>query len=393
LSGRLYTVREGKGKVLTQILRVDIGIYALIILLIILYGIRIRHRGYESSVNFLRFVCWSAAVVILMDIIPWLCEGQPGRSMERLNYLSNFLLLSLSSLPLIGWVSYLDFIIYRSRERLRKRLYYLPYTFIALAAMAVTPATGFVFSIIEGNIYRRGPGIAVIAAVNYLLVLQAFFIVVRQKRSVDRPVWLNLLIFGLVPTIGATLQMRFYGLMTAWPFTVLAILMTYLFLEIQRETRDYLTGLLNRRQIEVCLQIRLGEAGRSGSFALIIIDMDDFKIINDTLGHQIGDQALIAFSNILVRSVKKTDRVGRLGGDEFMIILETRDENVVFQVTDRIAGHTEKENTWGNNPFRLDFSFGYAFYQAPLSHKELMHQADQMMYRKKRERQKTRLPS
>ncbi|MBN2627023.1 MAG: GGDEF domain-containing protein [Spirochaetales bacterium] len=378
---------------LTQILRVDIGIYALLILLIILYGIRIRHRGYESSVNFLRFVCWSAVFVILMDIMPWLCEGRPGRNMERLNYLSNFLLLSLSSLPLIGWVSYLDFIIYRSRERLRKRLYYLPYTLIALAAMAVTPATGFVFSIMEGNIYQRGPGIAVIAAVNYLLVLQAFFIVVRQKRGVDRPVWLNLLIFGLVPTIGATLQMRFYGLMTTWPFTVLAILMTYLFLEVQRETRDYLTGLLNRRQIEECLQIRLGEAGRSGSFALIIIDMDDFKIINDTLGHQTGDQALIAFSNILVRSLKRTDRVGRLGGDEFMIILETKDEDVVFQVTDRISGQTEKENTWGNNPFRLDFSFGYAFYHPSQSYKELMHQADQMMYRKKRERRKTRPPS
>ncbi len=373
---------------MTGFLHVDIGIYALIILLIILFSIRLRHRGSDNSIGYLRFVCWSAIAVTILDIIPWLAEGQPGRGMEILNYLSNFLLLLFSSLPLIGWICYLDRLIYRSGERLKKRFFYAPYFLIAVLALGITPFTGFVFTLDGGNRYHRGPGIAVIAAINYLIVAQAFLLVIRQRESVDKPFWLNLFLFALLPTAGATLQMRFYGLMTTWPFTVLAILMTYLFLEVQRETRDYLTGLLNRRQIDECLQSRKQDFPRSGPFCVMMIDLDGFKKINDTLGHKTGDLALVSMSHILLRSVKKTDRVGRYGGDEFLILLETDSEEVALRVIERIGDQVERENGKGGNPYSLAFSAGYAFYTPPLSLEEITEKADRMMYRMKKEKKK-----
>ena len=86
---------------------------------------------------------------------------------------------------------------------------------------------------------------------------------------------------------------------------------------------DTLTGLANRFQFDEALPLALARARRAGcSLALMYLDVDRFKSINDTLGHAAGDEVLKAFAHRLLRSVRATDTVARLGGDEFVIILE-----------------------------------------------------------------------
>jgi diguanylate cyclase (GGDEF)-like protein/PAS domain S-box-containing protein len=85
---------------------------------------------------------------------------------------------------------------------------------------------------------------------------------------------------------------------------------------------DFLTGSLNRRRFEEEVQDHLVHAARyGGTGALLMLDIDKFKAVNDTLGHAAGDAAIVAVARLLVQRLRATDKVGRLGGDEFAVLL------------------------------------------------------------------------
>ncbi|SHK33180.1 sensor domain-containing diguanylate cyclase [Thermocrinis minervae] len=87
-------------------------------------------------------------------------------------------------------------------------------------------------------------------------------------------------------------------------------------------THDYLTELYNRRAMEEFLQKELERSKRYGTpFSIILVDVDDFKKINDTLGHQVGDAVLKDLSKLILRNLRKSDVIGRWGGEEFLVIL------------------------------------------------------------------------
>lgn len=92
--------------------------------------------------------------------------------------------------------------------------------------------------------------------------------------------------------------------------------------ELQRRaTQDALSGLLNRETLELVVKDRLRSLGPEDTCALLIVDLDDFKRVNDTLGHQAGDRAIRQAGKILSNLFYARDIVGRLGGDEFAVFL------------------------------------------------------------------------
>ncbi len=102
-------------------------------------------------------------------------------------------------------------------------------------------------------------------------------------------------------------------------------------------TLDPLTGVYVRRFFEQLLQREIGTTLRSGkSLALLLLDLDDFKKVNDTAGHLTGDQALAAMGNVLRKAVRSADVPGRYGGDEFAVILPQTDAEGAEQVARRI---------------------------------------------------------
>jgi diguanylate cyclase (GGDEF)-like protein len=94
-------------------------------------------------------------------------------------------------------------------------------------------------------------------------------------------------------------------------------------IRLREEARvDLLTGVLNRRGFLERLDDELARADRSkAAFTLVLCDLDDFKALNDTRGHPAGDAALRAFTDLLAANLRLSDSVGRLGGDEFGLIL------------------------------------------------------------------------
>ncbi|HEX9198412.1 MAG TPA: GGDEF domain-containing protein [Acidobacteriaceae bacterium] len=150
---------------------------------------------------------------------------------------------------------------------------------------------------------------------------------------------------------------------------------------------DELTGLPNRRLFAARLTHAIEYSDRrSSSLALVVLDLNDFKKINDTLGHVAGDQVLREVSATLRKSIRASDTVARLGGDEFIIVAtDMPNESAVERFTDSLRSALERPITVNDEPMQVGASFGYAIY--PRDAKDatkLLRLADQRMYSLKR---------
>lgn len=146
---------------------------------------------------------------------------------------------------------------------------------------------------------------------------------------------------------------------------------------------DELTGLPNRRLFAARLTsaVELCERRRT-SLALVVLDLNDFKQINDSLGHVAGDQVLREVSNVLRRSIRATDTVARLGGDEFIIVAtDMPDADAVERFTDSIRSAISRPIMIHDTPTKIGASFGFAMYPEDAKDAtKLLRLADQRMY-------------
>ncbi|WP_428775837.1 diguanylate cyclase domain-containing protein [Vibrio sp.] len=146
---------------------------------------------------------------------------------------------------------------------------------------------------------------------------------------------------------------------------------------------DPLTNLMNRRAFEKTLSRAIINSNRTGlSLALIFVDLDDFKLINDSIGHDAGDQVLRVVAERLVNCVRETDFVGRYGGDEFVVCLDLMRENRdVCKKIDEIALQLNKPVTHGERLIHVAASLGVCYYpQQAVNMQQLIKFADQAMY-------------
>ncbi len=151
---------------------------------------------------------------------------------------------------------------------------------------------------------------------------------------------------------------------------------------------DPLSGLPNRTLIMDRLQQAIREAKRFGhGIALIMIDLDHFKEVNDTLGHGVGDKLLIAVSNSLRSGLREPDTVGRLGGDEFAVVLPHANLDTALTVVNKLQTQLQKPLLIGDNNFSVDASMGIAVYpEHGDDPSTLLKCADVAMYVAKRNR-------
>ncbi|HTN32602.1 MAG TPA: diguanylate cyclase, partial [Marinobacter sp.] len=150
---------------------------------------------------------------------------------------------------------------------------------------------------------------------------------------------------------------------------------------------DTMTGLANRSCFQSTLSRTIAECERSGTgFALVIMDIDHFKLVNDTLGHDAGDHVLRHIGGCLTERLRATDSVGRLGGEEFGLILRDVKPAAAFELVDELRKRIAQcELAYGEATIRITASFGIAQWpdhgrQAD----ELFRAADRCLYRSKR---------
>lgn len=148
-------------------------------------------------------------------------------------------------------------------------------------------------------------------------------------------------------------------------------------------SHDPLTGLFNRRHMVEVIARESARTERSGvGMAVILIDLDHFKRINDTHGHQVGDEVLKAFADIALSAVRETDVIGRWGGEEFILLLpDTHPADRAMVVVNRIQNALANTAVCVSAPtLRVAFSAGVAIPKAAETLDQILERADQALY-------------
>lgn len=257
----------------------------------------------------------------------------------------------------------------------------------------------------------------------YLVMLFSFFLIIMvlPEASVSAFVWIL-----MIPVLAYLLLGKHEGMILSLPFMLVGVVIYYLhlgdmgsahvlidllnlvlcavlmltFMHVYEQRReesekrlvdmaqtDALTGLANRSSFQSTLNRTIAECERSGNeFALVIMDIDHFKVVNDTLGHDAGDRVLQNIGKCLTERLRATDAVGRLGGEEFGLILKDVKAAAAIELMDelrqRIAGcHL----AYGQARIRVTASFGLAQWpEHGRSAEALFCMADRGLYTGKR---------
>ena len=156
---------------------------------------------------------------------------------------------------------------------------------------------------------------------------------------------------------------------------------------------DVLTGCYSRGHGLALLEQQIKTANRKKTpVTLFYLDIDRFKYINDTFGHQEGDKVLKEAVNLFKLTLRKVDIICRLGGDEFLLILSDTSPEKAPQIRGRINKNLKKLNQKLAKPYKIDFSIGLSHYNTsnPLSIEELIRVADENMYKEKKKKEERR---
>ncbi len=156
---------------------------------------------------------------------------------------------------------------------------------------------------------------------------------------------------------------------------------------------DELTGLYNRRGFFTLVEQQLKMANRlKKGILMLYADLDYLKGLNDTWGHREGDKALIEIANLLKENYRESDIIARIGGDEFVVIPVGTAEDSIEIIIERLERNLKIYNSNRESKYELSLSVGVTLYnpECPCSIDELLVQADEMMYKQKRDKQKFR---
>lgn len=146
--------------------------------------------------------------------------------------------------------------------------------------------------------------------------------------------------------------------------------------------RDYLTNIYNRKMFDEILDLEIKAAIRNKTyFSIIILDIDDFKRINDSYGHEAGDKILISLTHLVQKILRNSDIFARWGGEEFVILMPKTSKNNAYNKTQEIRKIIETHNF--ETPKKLTCSFGVAQYEEIDTQSSLFIRADEALYMSK----------
>lgn len=270
----------------------------------------------------------------------------------------------------------------------RLNLILLGFAFLCAATVLSTAFTGQIFYFDSAHVYHRGPLLFIPMLMQLMMMLLVEGFLISQRQKIEAHYFSALTVFLIAPLIGWALQLFIYGL----PFSLLGITFAaqILFTDIQNRNmdKDYLTGAFTRQILDSYMQRKIDASTSRKTFSAILLDIDDFKSINDRYGHFEGDVALEKTVRLLRDSVNRQDFVARYGGDEFCIVLESDDDGTVENTIVRIYDNLADYNQSGNKPYELCFSLGYAVYCRAMgsSAEEFFNFIDRRMYQQKNSR-------
>lgn len=364
---------------------IALNIYSIAILLIICFhAIKLFEKDSLSDKLYM-LILYFTILLLSVDMLSRF-DGNTAVIYPVFNHIGNFVTFLMSPVLPSLWVAYVHFQVFHDERRIKRLFYPLCIINVINAiTLILSQFYGWFYYIDSDNVYHRGPFFLFPVFITAMLMLAAFIIIVVNRRNLGKKSFFSLIFFAFPPLIGIMLQIAFYGISFILNSVVLSLLVVFLNIQNHSVYTDYLTGVSNRKKLDAYLKEKISLSNREKVFSAILIDINNFKYINDTYGHNIGDSALEAAAKLLKSCLRTSDFIARYGGDEFCIIPDISNKNDLEALICRINNCIEKYNKSESHPYKLELSMGYAVYdyQSQKSAEEFLKQVDMLMYENK----------
>ncbi len=363
--------------------------FAFIICFLIHLNLKKKHSPMLDETIFL-YLIFANMAILCMDMITWLTDGKPNSLARFLLIGSNVIYYVLSSIILFLWLLYVLFRLKKKHIKLSILfLCFLPLIFEMVMSITA-PWNGFYFYVDNANVYHRGSLCWTQAAIGifYMLsaAIMAFIHGVRAKNLQEKRESIMLVIFTVFPLLCSIVQSQFFGLPLIWIGTTISFMIFFIQTQNSQISIDNLTKLNNRGKFDAYLAQKIRDLKKNETLYLIVIDIDKFKIINDSFGHVEGDETLIALADILQKGcLTKKDFSARYGGDEFTLVCIREKKESVLPLIEEIEQLLTDFNEQSNKPFSISISYGVAAFMEDSIHTDeaLKRRADERMYEMK----------
>lgn len=326
---------------------------------------------------------WIALAGCLAEILTFILDGKIFPGARALSYF-------LNSLCFIGtcgvgylWCLFVDVRIFNSVQRIRKKAKWLALPLLLDIVMNLINMTGcgIVFTISEDNVYQRGS----MVIVPYLILFFYFIYSLHVSRKVKKnslyirffPVYY----FAIPCIVGTIIQGSMYGITIGWTSVAIAMLFVHILTQSLDVFVDPLSHLYNRRYMDYILG-QFKNNPRQSVYG-IMVDVNDFKRINDACGHSAGDQAIQNIGSILSESMPENGIAIRYAGDEFILLLQTDDEASVKDLLENVTRTTDAFNRSITESYTLSLAMGYSKFDTSGSIESFLSAMDAEMYRAK----------
>lgn len=360
-----------------------------VLVLAVLLANSLAHLPYSQENKLFRLLIVLLMGASCVDALSWLCDGRvPVPLLYGINILLGLLSVSVSFV----WFLYVcaTAFDYRVMTYTRRLLAVLSLPAIAFAFISVSsPWTQALFFINAEGRYEAGELYYLLYTLGFSYVAVAS--VVALVRAVDETFpWkrrrlFDLALFVVPPLVGAVLQIAFDGLSMLLPSMALSVVLVYVALQHDEIALDSLTGLSNRSSFDEKLA-HLCDSKAQRPWCLIMLDVNDFKQVNDRLGHVAGDEALRELARALKTVFRRKPAfLARYGGDEFAIVYEGADETEARCAVADVRSQLEDARVRREGPAAVSFSVGYV----PIDQGEhceaprVLEAADARMYEEK----------
>ncbi|MGI6382398.1 MAG: GGDEF domain-containing protein [Tissierellaceae bacterium] len=320
------------------------------------------------------FIAIGLTIVIILSEIGTILANYENLNLRSLNILFNILGFTLAPTLPIAITLIFDRRILESYKSL-----WIPSLINAIASV-LSPIMNLIFYVDAQNRYTRGEYffIFILVYTINLLILAGITIEVGKKNNY--PFMGKMLALSIFTIIGTSIQLIHPLAYTTWHCVTIALLLYYLVTTEFDSSFDTLTNFYNRTAFDKAIK----HMNETRSFSLIILDIDDFKMVNDTYGHGYGDRVIKTVAEIIRKSFNKSYTCYRFGGDEFSILSnETDQEKIEGQIREMIDS-IEKIREEGN-PIPT-VSYGYSIFRggANLDFNDIIKDADEQMYHYKK---------
>jgi diguanylate cyclase (GGDEF)-like protein len=360
-----------------MLIQFQLNIATLILLVVVFITIRTRTQIEGFGTKIIEMSIITTVIALIVEPLTWVFDAKQFFGAYFLEYSTNFLLVLMS--PIIGgfMLSYVDYSVFKDRQRIFRRHCYMYFSIMTFVLLIVNIFFPIYFKIDPvTNVYQQGNLFWIHYGVIVLMYIYMVWFVLKNRHKVYSYVIRIFLIFFLLPVIGMVVQIFDSRLHFAWSAVALAILINYTFLETNSGERDYLTKLYNRKSYEKYVN-HLIEIKQS--FKVVLIDLNNFKEVNDQFGHHVGDQVLISFATILEKNFPAMSKSFRMAGDEFMIVTDSDID--IAQINANI--HIDIEKNVLKEMQGIDYAYGHHSYIEGMSIDELYNIVDKRMYENK----------